>query len=272
MALVGARALLGLSETTQLSMGAAGAGKGAQGYMQVMAGLRRNFTLGPATLFVEGGAGFAGGGEVDTGAGPMLEAAAGVRLPVTRKLDAELAFGGIAAPTGDFRAASVSLNIMRNFNRTRGQVAPSRWAYSGGISVHQTGGNYFLNANTASYVVMQESSFDYFLSDRLYVSGNGQTALQGGVAGYAIGMLGLGYEFDLGERWAISFEGHIGAAGGGGVNVAGGVLGGLRAELDYRVTDNWAVSVGLGHLAALRGNGLSSNVATLGIKIPFNTQ
>ena len=46
-----------------------------------MTGLRRNFTLGPAQLFVEGGVGFAGGGEVDTGAGPMLKAAAGVACP-----------------------------------------------------------------------------------------------------------------------------------------------------------------------------------------------
>lgn len=272
IALVGARALFGLGANTQLSLGAAGAASGAQGYMQVTTGLRRNFTLGPASLFVEGGVGFGGGGEVDTGAGPLVEAMAGLRLPVTRELDAELSFGAIVAPTGSFRAAGVSLGILRNFDRTRGQGAPARWAYSGGISVHQTGGNFFMNANTASFIVMQESSFDYFLGQNLYVSGNGQTALHGGVAGYAIGMLGLGYQVDLGERWAVSLEGHIGAAGGGGVNVAGGILGGLRAELDYRVGDNWAVSLGLGRLSALRGNGMSSNVATLGLKIPFTTR
>lgn len=274
IALVGARALFGLGRNTQLSLGAAGAASGAQGYMQVTAGLRRNFALGPATVFVEGGLGFGGGGLVDTGAGPLLEAAAGISVPVTRNLDAQLALGGIAAPSGEFRAAGVSLSILRNFARTRDEPgsSPNRWAYSGGISVHQTGGNYFLNANTASFVVMQESSFDYFIGRNTYISGNGQTALHGGVAGYAIGMLGLGYQFDLTERWAVSLEGHIGAAGGGGVNVAGGVLGGLRAELDYRLTDRLALSVGLGHLAALRGNGLASNVATIGIKIPFTTR
>jgi hypothetical protein len=273
--LVGARALFGLGENTQLTLGAAGAGSGAQGYMQVTAGLRRNLSLGPVALFAEGGVGFGGGGDVDTGAGPLVEASVGASLPITRKLDAELSFNAIAAPTGDYRATGVSLSLMRNFARTR--TSPSegpgqnRWAYSGGISVHSTGGNYFMNANTASFIVMQESSFDYFLWRNLYVSGNGQTALHGGIAGFAIGMLGLGYQFDLSDRWAVSLEGHIGAAGGGGVNVAGGVIGGLRAELDYRVTDRLAVSLGLGHLRAVRGNGLESNVATLGIKIPFST-
>jgi hypothetical protein len=279
IALVGARALFALGSNTQLSLGASGAGIGAEGYMQVTTGLRRNFDLGGATVFVEGSAGFGGGGNVDTGAGPLLEAAAGISVPVTRQIDAQLSFGGIVAPTGTFRAAGVSLGIMRNFARTRAaaglgpQAGRQRWAYSGGISVQQTGANYFTNlANTANYVVMQESSFDYFLGDALYVSGNGQTTLQGGTAGYAIGMLGLGYQIDLGQRMALSLEGHLGAAGGGGVNTAGGVVGSLRAELDYYVTDRWAVSLGVGHLAALRGTGLSSNIATLGIKIPFTTR
>jgi len=272
IALVGARALFALGENTQLSLGAAGAASGAQGYMQVTTGLRRNFSLGPANLFVEGGVGFGGGGDVDTGAGPLLEASAGVRVPVTRTLDAELSFAMIGAPTGDFRATGVSLGILGNFDRPREQGVSQRWAYTGGISFHQTGHDYFLNNNTASFVVMQESSVDYFIARNLYVSANAQTALHGGVAGYAIGLLGLGYQLDLAPRWALSLEGHIGAAGGGGVNVAGGIVGGLRAELDYQVSDRWAVSVGLGHLAALRGNGMSTNVATVGIKIPFTTR
>lgn len=278
VALVGARALFDLGVDTQLSLGAAGAASGAQGYMQIMAGMRQNFQLANATVYLEGGAGFGGGGEVDTGAGPLLEAAAGVRLPVTRKLDAELSFGGIVAPTGDFRAAQVSLAVVRSFGRTRaadhsGTEDAQRWAFSGGLSVQETGPGYFKGAaNPARFVVMQESSVDYFLGQNLYVTGNAQTTLHGGAAGYAVGLLGLGYRFDLGQRWAMSLEGHLGAAGGGDVNTAGGIVGGLRAELDYHVTDTWAVSLGLGRLAALRGKGMSSNVATVGIKIPFTTR
>lgn len=273
VALVGARALFDLGATTQLSLAAAGAASGAQGYMQVMAGMRRNFEMSRATAFVEGAAGFGGGGDVDTGAGPLVEASAGLRMPVTRRMDAELSFGGIVAPTGSFRAATVSLGVMRNFGRTRStDETPQRWAYSGGISVQRTGPGYFIgNTNTARHVVMQESSVDYFLGRNLYVTGNAQTTLKGGTAGYAVGLLGLGYEIGLGQRWAVSLEAHVGAAGGGGVNTAGGIVGGLRAELDYKVSENWALSFGLGHLGTLRGKGMSSQVASLGIKIPFST-
>ena len=278
VALMGAKALFDLGDNTQLNLGIAGAAAGAQGYMQATAGARRNFPLAHADIFVEGGAGFGGGGIVDTGAGPILTAAAGLSMPVTRTMDAELSLGATAAPTGSFRAGTVSLGVLRNFSRTRTQgqgvteSGANRWAFSGGISLQQTGSNYFIgDSNTARFVVMQESSIDYFLGRNLYVTGNGQTTLHGGTAGYAVGLLGLGYQFDLGSRWALSVEGHVGAAGGGGVNTAGGVVGGLRAEVDYYVTENWAVSLGLGHLAALRGTGMSSNVANLGVKIPFTT-
>lgn len=272
IALVGARALFDLTETTRLSLGAAGAAMGAQGYMQIMAGARRSFALGRATAFVEGGAGFGGGGLVDTGAGLLIEAGVGVAMPVTRRLDVELGFGGIFAPTGDFRAAAASLGVVRNFGRTRSNGSGAqRWAYSGGISVQQTGPGYFSTPNTASFVAMQESAIDFYVGRNLYVTGNGQTTLHGGVAGYAVGMIGLGYQITLSPRWALSVEGHLGAAGGGGVNTAGGLIGGLRAEIDYRIRDSWSLSLGLGHLTTLRANGMSSNVATFGVKIPFTT-
>lgn len=270
--LVGVRAQFDLGPRTRLSFGAAGAATGAQGYMQIMAGLRRTVPLGRASLFFEGGAGFGGGGNVDTGSGLLVEAALGISTPVSRHFDVELSLGAIAAPTGGFRAASVSLAMVRAFNRP-GAVdeGGQRWAYSGGLSMQQTAPGYFSSANPAAYVAMQESSIDYFVGERLYVTGNGQTTLDGGAAGYAIGMIGLGYAIPLNDRWTLSLEGHLGAAGGGGVNTGGGIIGGLRAEVDYRVSDRWSLSLGLGRLTTLRGTGMAPNLLTLGVKIPFIT-
>ena len=98
---------------------------------------------------------------------------------------------------------------------------------------------------------------------------------------YMVGIAGLCGGFSVGpwlpklnitRAGRFSLEGHIGAAGGGGVNVAGGIVGSLRAEIDYRVTDRVALSLGLGKMRAVRGNGLDSNIATLGLKIPFSTR
>lgn len=274
VSLVGVRAHRDLNARTRLVFSAAGAARGAQGYMQIMAEARRIFPMRRLSFFVEGGAGFGGGGNVDTGSGLLLSAAAGVTVPVTRRFNAELSLGALTAATGGFRAATVSLNMVRAFGRQREGAGTNgeRWAFSAGFSAQQVGANYFaVPGNPASLVIMQESSLDYFVGQRLYLTGAAQTTMAGGVAGYAIGSVGAGYEIPVSDRWSLSLEGFIGAAGGGGVNTAGGIIGGVRAELDYHVTDTWRLSMALGQMTTLRGNGMSPATLTVGVKIPFTT-
>ena len=82
----------------------------------------------------------------------------------------------------------------------------------------------------------------------------------------------MGYQFGLSPRWTVGLDGRFGAAGGGGVNAAGGVVGSVRGVLDFRLTENVALSLGLGQLRTLRSSGMSTNFATLGVKIPFTTR
>tara|TARA_R110002073_G_scaffold19891_2_gene72053 strand:+ start:7435 stop:8925 length:1491 start_codon:yes stop_codon:yes gene_type:complete len=274
--LIGARAIYDINPRTRLSFSAAGAGRGAQGYMQIMAEARRQYSTRLLTFFVEGGAGFGGGGDVDTGAGLILSAVAGVSMQMTPRYDVELSFGAIGAANGSFRGTALSLGLVRAFNRQGRPVQADgtgqRWAFSAGFSAQQVGANYFMApGNLANLVVMQESSIDYFVGRRFYVTGTAQTTMAGGVAGYAIGSLGAGYEFPLSDRWSLSLEGHIGVAGGGGVNTAGGFVGALRAELDYQVAPSWRLSLGVGQMRTLRGGGMQPATLTFGIKIPFTT-
>jgi hypothetical protein len=126
-------------------------------------------------------------------------------------------------------------------------------------------------SNDGIQPLMQESSIDYFINKKTYLTGNAQTTISGGVAGYAVGLLGLGHEFDLGETWRMSLETHIGAAGGGGVDVGRGLLGGARVEIDYILSSNNAVSLGLGVLKSFNG-GLDTPIAQLGFKHRFKTR
>ncbi|MCB1397746.1 MAG: hypothetical protein H6898_15995 [Rhodobacter sp.] len=272
VSLVGVRAQFDVNERTQLSFSAAGAARGAQGYMQIMGGARRTFAMNRLSFFVEGRAGFAGGGDVDTGAGMLVGASAGVSLQVSHRFDVELAFGGMTALDGDFRAGSVSLSLVRSFDRARAGGGGERWAFSTGLSAQTADASFYLNpVGRDDYVAMQETSLDYFVGRRIYLTGNAQTTVAGGVSGYALGLVGLGYEMPLGDRWSLSVEGLLGAAGGGGVNTAGGIVAGLRAEVDYRVGDAWRLSMGLGQLASVRSGGMSPTTVTLGVKIPFTT-
>jgi len=85
-----------------------------------------------------------------------------------------------------------------------------------------------------------------------------------------VGLLGLGHEIDLGELWRMSLETHIGAAGGGGVNVGKGLLGGARIEADYVLNSDSSLSLGLGILRSFDG-GLNVPIIQLGFKKRFKT-
>ena len=276
LSLVGAEASFLLSARNELTFGAAGAAKGGEGYMQVMGGLRHRIPMGPVDLFGEAALGFGGGGEVDTGAGALVSVAGGVSVPLANWLDLDLAVGGTKALSGDHGGALASVRLTRVFKRAPDQSTsgkPQKWAYSFGVSVQDPNARFRkAGAPGSGRPIMQESSVDMFLSDRLYMTGNAQTAMGGEVAGYAVGLLGLGYEMPLSPRWSASVEAHLGAAGGGGVNAAGGLIGGLRAELDYALRDNLRLSLGLGTLRALKPCGLAPTVATVGFKIPFETR
>ncbi|MCA2011882.1 hypothetical protein LCM17_10330 [Cereibacter sphaeroides] len=272
VSLVGVRAMFNLTPNSQLWFSGAGAADGAQGYMQLMGGARYSVPLGRATLFAEGGLGLAGGGNVDTGAGAIVTAAIGAAMPVSRNIDVELSLGGIASVDGPYRAATLSLGVTRHFGRDGGTGDGQRWAYTGGFQLQDAGAGFYLApAGRDSVVAMQESSFDYFLGRRSYVTGSALTTVGGGVAGYALGMVGFGYEIPLNDRWSVSVEGLLGAAGGGGVNTAGGIVGAARVEVDYRVGANWRLSMGLGQMATLRSGGMQPATLSLGVKIPFVT-
>lgn len=275
MALAGAEVAFALGPMTELTLAGDGAADGAEGYMQVLGGLRQRVQLGPVTGFAEGAIGFGGGGLVDTGAGPMVSAGAGISVPLTQWADLDLMLGATTAPDGDFSAKTAQVRLTRVFQREARATTPGpqKWAYSFGISMQDAGSDFRKpGAPGAGNPIMQESSADMFLGERLYLTGNAQTALGGEVAGYAIGMLGLGYEMPLSDRWTLSAEAHLGAAGGGGVNTAGGPVGSLRAELDYAIHDDLRLSMGLGQIRALKDGGFSAPVAQVGLKLPFETR
>ena len=275
LSLVGAEAAFGIGGGTELVLAADGAAKGAEGYMQVLAGLRQRHDFTRGSVFVEGALGFSGGGDVDTGAGALATLGVGAGVRIAPWADLEFVLGGTRAAGGDFGGATGTLRLVRVFDRGQGSTTggPQRWAYSAGLSIQDPNASFRRPGATATgRPVMQESSLDLFLTDALYLTGTAQTAMGGDVAGFAIGTLGLGYRMELSPKWALSLEGHLGAAGGGGVNVTGGAIAGLKAEIDYALNDRVSVSAGLGKMRALESGGMAPGVLTLGLKFPFETR
>jgi len=260
ISLVGAEAGFALGRRSELFIAADGGARGAEGYMQVLAGLRQRFDVARGSVFAEAALGFGGGGNVDTGAGALATLGLGAAIPLGKSFGLEFLLGSSVAPDGAFGGTSGTLRLVRRFGAATGlaEPAPQRWAITSGLSMHLPNAAFRKPGSVATEApVMQKSSIDYYLTDALYLTGTAETAMGGNVAGFAIGPLGAGYRVALDPRWALSLEGHLGAAGGGGVNTVGGAIGGLSAELDFALGESSSLSLGIGRFAALRGAGMA---------------
>ena len=190
------------------------------------------------------------------------------------KFSLDLTYGVLEALDTDVSGHGAQLGLSRVFQRysSQGQIGEQqRWQVELGISAQPPNSSYMKSrSNVGIQPVMQESSIELFISDSIYLTGNAQTTVSGGVAGYAVGLLGLGHEFDVGDVWRFSIEGHVGAAGGGGVDVGDGLLGGARVEADYLLNSNSSVSLGLGLLKSF-DDGLNVPIVQFGFKHRFTT-
>lgn len=264
--LVGSHARFAALGAWEATVSTAGAASGGEGYMQVMAGLRRSVSMGPVTGFAEAALGFGGGGEVDTGGGVMASLGLGLAVPIGARHSLEFGLSSIRT-AGDAAGTAASLRLTRDFARDVSDEGQA-WRFSTGMSryIPQEDGS------DQQQPLMQETGIDLYLGKRVYLSGTAATAMGGEVAGFAMGLFGLGYDIPLSPDWALSVEGQIGAAGGGGVDVAGGAVAGMRVEFDRTLANGAVVSLAVGSARALGEGGMSMAVVQAGVKLPFETR
>ncbi|MBL4750136.1 MAG: hypothetical protein JKX71_06055 [Amylibacter sp.] len=261
-----------VTETFIQATGAA-AGDG-EGYADIQVGYRWKTSASGLRAFAEVATGFAGGGDVDTGGGFIVSAGGGVALPLFGGFEAEIGAQGTTAIDGDFTALSPYIRASLNFgDKTRPYTDARHWQLTLGATYQEPNSGFRKPGITTNAApVLLESSIDLFLTDRIYFTGNAQTVAHGDAGGYAIGLLGFGYAMPLNNTWTVSLEGLAGAAGGGGVDTGGGLVGAARVEVDYALRQNMAISVGLGTMQSLRGGGGARPITLhLGIKTAFTT-
>jgi hypothetical protein len=276
MYLAGAEVSFGQGHGNEYFISADGALAGdGEGYMQVLGGYRGRFGGDSFGFFADAALGFGGGGDVDTGGGLIAAVGGGVSARISRGMDVELGVNAIRAAQGDFQALSPYLRTSFVFGR-RGQsatdIATQRWNFSTGVSMQIANSTFrnIGNTNTAN-PVLHTAALDFFMSDRIYLTGEAQTVMLGDAGGYAIGLMGAGYAFALSDRFTLSVEGLLGAAGGGGVRTNGGLVGAGRIELDYEFSPRASATFGVGMVRALRGTGMAPVTVNIGLKFPFTT-
>jgi hypothetical protein len=267
---VGARAETQLWPSAYIGLEANGAASGGvDGYAEVLGTLGTAVALGDSGVRFGGrvALGMGGGGDIDTGGGLLGKAALDLSVPLSRDFSLGLEAGWVSAPQGDFSAPFGSLALRWALDPLPG-VAPVavRQEWSAGAEV-------FFDAarKDGSERDLQSVSFKYsrFVGEQLYLSGQVQSAYQGGAGGFTVGLFGVGGLWRSGGGLLGGAEFLAGAAGGGGVDTGSGAVVKPMAFVGWELTPATSLRLGAGWIKALNGE-LGSPVLDLSVVFAFD--
>jgi hypothetical protein len=223
-------------------------------------------------------AGGAGGGQVDTGGGVVGKARIGLDYDFTPSLKLGLE-GGRIESGGSFSASFYSLSLGYRLGGPgtgdRTQAWPdstslrlSKWRLAG---MQNSSMNAARKDGSHRNLSLVGVKIEKFLTDTVYLTGQTYGAYSGDAGGYAIGLIGAGWEIPLREDGRMSFNVELaaGAAGGGGVDVGGGTILQPKLGLTWWLNEQFAARLEAGRTRALSGK-LDSNVLGIGLMYEFS--
>ena len=260
----------------------AGAMQGASnGYMEILPGLGYRFSIGDSTwLKLSVAAGPAGGGVVDTGGGLLVDGQALLEQRLGEHLFVQAGGGYVLAPGGDFRARSFTAMLgYHAFMPSVGEEDIRRSDLAGFLPkkfrVRLAEQHYFKDHpkwrrhHAGLDVDLLGIQLDYMMAPSLYLTGQALAAYKGKAGGYMSGLLGVGVIYPLRES-PISLEGEalLGAAGGGGLDVAGGLIWEVNAGMRWCFSDWLQGHAAYGVVRAMKGN-FRARTATVSISYAY---
>ena len=252
----------------------------SDGFAELLAGAGYRVPLLSSQLHLGASlaAGGAGGGHVDTRGGLVAKARVGLDYDLTPALKLGLE-GGRLESAGSFSANFYGLSLGYRLGEIGAGQGGQAWQGDEGVrlakwrlvGVQQTslaaarksGGNRDLS--------LVGLKLEKFLTDSVYLTGQAHGAYAGNAGGYAVGLLGAGWEIPLRENGRVSFNAEFaaGAAGGGGVDVGGGAIIQPQLGLTWRLNHQLAARLEAGRVKALGGK-LDSNLIGLGVIYEFS--
>ncbi|MEA3522827.1 MAG: hypothetical protein U9R50_07610, partial [Campylobacterota bacterium] len=251
--------LLGIEYGTDISkdfiayLEAAGAmGGDSTGYMEVLGGVgyTTDIISRDTALQVKVSLGSAGGGQVDTGGGLVSKASINFNLNPIKNLNTGVGAGYYHALEGDFDASFVKFNLGVNTNFLTISESKNDFDYDS-ISTQKFNIRLSLQSYQYSDTLTQKNNnldiglfgfkLDYFIADKLYLSGQALGAFRGEAGGYAAGLFGLGYIQPIAYDFSLVAELGFGAGGGGSIESGGGNILQPMAGLMYEI--NKSVSI-----------------------------
>lgn len=259
-------------------------GGASNGYMQILlgAGYRHPLTPGSA-IKLSGSAGVAGGGNVATGGGLLLDTHLSFQQELTDQLYFEVSAGYVIAPDTNFEAYSLvakfgyafdtpyvgksayklDSNDLAGFEPSHFRVRTTHQSYLKADPNWRTHHN---DLNVSNLGVQM----DAFINENLFVTGQGLAAYSGKAGAYMTGLLGAGLHMPLSDT-PLFLDGELlaGAAGGGGMSVGGGFVWQSNLGLGYQLSDEFSLIAQYGYMAAPKGD-FKADVVTLSFAYNFS--
>ncbi len=253
----------------------------SNGYMQILAGGGYKLALGSSSaLKLHAAAGPAGGGGVDAGGGLLLDAGLALQQKISAHNALAFSVGEVRTPSGSFKARSLALQVTHQFG-VPDVSSPEAlsWRALGGFDTEQlrvraVSQTYFKadpqwrSGNPELSVSNLGVQLDYFASPHWFLSGQGLAAYAGGAGAYMTGLVGAGTLWPLAQRWHVEAELLLGAAGGGGLAVGGGLVAQTNAGIGLQLSKSLGLLASVGRITAPRGH-FKADVAAVALSYQF---
>ncbi len=272
-----------LNEHFFLNVESAGAMQGrSNGYMQILlGGGYRQLLTHTTRVKLSASLGPAGGGDVATGGGLLLDGQLALQQMLGERFFGETGIGYVRSPGSSFRAASFSAKLGYHFIRPKGEgeqvdvadLSRFEWKHFRIRIVNQRylkGAPDWRNSHADINVDLLGFQIDYFIKEWMYISGQGIGAYRGKAGGYMTGLVGTGGRVPI-PGTPLYGEGNalIGAAGGGGLDVEGGLVWQTAAGIGWQLSDAYSLQASFGVIRAAKGH-FRARVASLSLGYSFS--
>lgn len=243
---------------------AAAAAKGdAAGYMELLGAVAYDVALDPASTLhagVRASAGLGGGGAVPTGGGGIAKLVGTLqwRFMPGWTLGAEL--GDVWGLNGPLRARQAGVWIATALEPEVDGASAQADARTEWVGVLQHHGRTERRDGSRAALDTIGLKLNRYVGEHVYLSGQAHSAYAGGAGAYSVGLIGAGVATRSDARWRAGAELLVGAAGGGGVQTAGGALAQAMAWIGGSAAGRGEWRAGLGAMRPWRGGRVSPSV------------
>lgn len=253
----------------------------ADGYAEFTNGFAYRYPIFSNTdLIARVALGAAGGGRVQTGGGFIHRENIGISTNISSKLGFNLEAGYIDAFDGSFYSPSIRASLKYDISflslfENKSLELKDEAFEEGKWKIRMTN-QIYLKDKSLRYtdndkpVHLLGIKIDRFLSDNVYLTGQSLWAYKGESGGYASGLLGIGYDYEVNDDLNLFIEPMLGSAGGGSIATTGGGVLQPMVGFEYNIYKDIDLQFSYGKLIATRG-ALNTDVVDFGISYKFNT-